>query len=222
MKNAQALKEAAAEYALQFIPEDGILGIGTGSTVNCFIERLASKKGQVEGTVASSEASAQRLRALNIPVFDLNSVPQVQCYIDGADEVNDHHQLIKGGGGAHTREKILATVAQEFICLVDASKHVATLGEFPVAVEVLPMARSHVGRSLVKLGGDPVYREGFVTDNGNLILDVYQLDLSQPAEMEQRINQIVGVVENGLFAARRADKVVMATPEGVRCLPRHH
>ena len=210
-----ALKKAAAEYALRYVTDECILGIGTGSTVNFFIEALVSLKGRIDTLVASSEASAQRLKALGFRVQDLNTVPHLDVYIDGADEANAHKQLIKGGGGALTREKILADAAKQFVCLIDESKKVDVLGDFPVAVEVLPLARSLVGRGLVKLGGDPAYREGFVSDNGNIILDVYNLDLTEPLKMEQAINQLSGVVCNGIFAQRTADILVIAGKNGI-------
>ena len=216
MKKAAAL--AALEHIRPGLERDSVIGIGTGSTANYFIDALAEIGGQIEATVASSEASAERLRSHGIPVYDLNSVDRVDVYIDGADEANHALQLIKGGGAALTREKIVAAVAEEFICICDESKLVHTLGEFPLPVEVIPMARSHVARQLVKLGGDPVYREGVVTDNGNVILDVYNFPIAAPLETEQRINQIVGVVTNGLFAHRPADLLLLGTPGGVETL----
>ena len=216
------MKQAAAEAALGRIrpqlEDDTVLGIGTGSTVNHFIDALAGIKGQIYGTVASSEASAERLRSHGIPVYDLNTVNQVDFYIDGADESNRALQLIKGGGAALTREKIIAAVARTFICIADESKLVHTLGDFPLPVEVIPMARSHVARELVKLGGDPVYREGVVTDNGNVILDVYNFPIPQPLATEQKINNITGVVTNGIFALRPADVLLLGTAEGVKTL----
>ena len=216
------MKQAAAGAALGRIrpqlEDDTVLGIGTGSTVNHFIDALAGIKGQIYGTVASSEASAERLRSHGIPVYDLNTVNQVDFYIDGADESNRALQLIKGGGAALTREKIIAAVARTFICIADESKLVHTLGDFPLPVEVIPMARSHVARELVKLGGDPVYREGVVTDNGNVILDVYNFPIPQPLATEQKINNITGVVTNGIFALRPADVLLLGTAEGVKTL----
>lgn len=216
------LKQAVAAAALAHIRPrlegDTVLGIGTGSTANCFIDALAELRGELNATVASSEASAQRLRHHGIPVLDLNAVDQVDFYIDGADEANHALQLIKGGGAALTREKIVAAVAKEFICIADDSKLVDTLGAFPLPVEVIPMARSHVARELVRLGGDPVYREGVVTDNGNVILDVYNFMIPAPLEMEKRINNITGVVTNGLFALRPADLLLLGTESGVRTL----
>ncbi len=214
----QAVASAALEYIRPKLDKDSVIGIGTGSTANCFIDFLASIRGQIDATVASSEASAQRLRNHGIPVYDLNSVNQVDFYIDGADESNSALQLIKGGGGALTREKILSAVAKEFICIADESKLVHTLGGFPLPVEVIPMARSHVARELVKLGGDPVYREGLITDNGNIILDMYHFSIEQPLAVEQKINGITGVVTNGLFAIKPADLLLLGTAEGVKTL----
>lgn len=205
----EAGKKAAAEAALDFIKDDMIVGVGTGSTVEYFINALQKVKGKIEGAVASSVATANKLKTLSIPVLDLNSVTELPIYVDGADEVNGSKQMIKGGGGALTREKIIATVAKKFICIADQSKQVDILGNFPVAVEVIPMARSYVARQLVQLGGDPVYREGFVTDNGNVILDVFNLKLLNPRLMEERMKAIVGVVESGIFAERTADVVLI-------------
>ena len=214
----QAVADAALEYIRPLLENDSVIGIGTGSTANLFIDALASVRGLVNATVASSEASAARLKSHGIPVYDLNSVNQVDFYIDGADESNAALQLIKGGGAALTREKIVAAVAARFICIADESKLVHTLGQFPLPVEVIPMARSHVARELVKLGGDPIYREGVVTDNGNVILDVYNFQIPQPLAMEQKINNITGVVTNGLFALRPADVLLLGTASGVRTL----
>ena len=214
----QAVADAALEYIRPLLENDSVIGIGTGSTANLFIDALASVKGLVNATVASSEASAARLKSHGIPVYDLNSVNQVDFYIDGADESNAALQLIKGGGAALTREKIVAAVAARFICIADESKLVHTLGQFPLPVEVIPMARSHVARELVKLGGDPIYREGVVTDNGNVILDVYNFPIPQPLAMEQKVNNITGVVTNGLFALRPADVLLLGTASGVRTL----
>lgn len=214
----QAVAEAALAYIRPLLENDSVIGIGTGSTANLFIDALASIKGLVNATVASSEASTARLKSHGIPVYDLNTVDQVDFYIDGADESNAALQLIKGGGAALTREKIVAAVAAKFICIADESKLVHTLGQFPLPVEVIPMARSHVARELVKLGGDPVYREGVVTDNGNVILDVYNFPIPQPLAMEQKINNITGVVTNGLFALRPADVLLLGTDSGVRTL----
>lgn len=213
------LKQMAAQAALSYIPRHSIVGIGTGSTVNFLIAALATNKVPLEGAVASSVASAERLKKAGIPVVELNTVGELPIYIDGADEFNQHHYLVKGGGGALTREKILATAAKQFVCIADASKQVGLLGaEFPVAVEVIPMARSFVARQIVKLGGDPVYREKFVTDNGNVILDVYNLKLLNPVEMEQKLNNIPGVVANGIFALRPADVILVANANGVATL----
>jgi ribose 5-phosphate isomerase A len=219
-----SLKRSVAEAAIKLVEprlDSGtVLGIGTGSTANLFIDGLAALAHRFDGAVASSEASAARLRENNIPVYDLNAVSRIEIYIDGADECNEALQLIKGGGAALTREKIVAAVADEFLCIADESKWVPLLGEFPLPVEVIPMARSHVARELVKLGGDPILREGVVTDNGNYILDVYNFHIPQPLAMETRINDIVGVVCNGLFAHRPADRLLLGTADGVREIKR--
>lgn len=213
------MKQAVAVAAVQQIQTDleptSIVGVGTGSTANCFIDELAKIKHLFDGAVASSEATAMRLKEHGIPVYDLNGVNQLDVYVDGADEFNDKLELIKGGGGALTREKIVAAVAKTFICIADETKRVDLLGAFPLPVEVLPMARSYVARELFKLDAQPVYREGFVTDNGNQILDIHNLEISAAVALEQKINNIVGVVTNGLFADRPADLVLMGTPEGV-------
>lgn len=209
------LKAIVAKAALIYVEDNMIIGVGTGSTVNYFIQELATIKHRIDACVASSIATEQRLREFGIPVIDLNIASELPLYIDGADEVNARHELIKGGGGALTREKIIATVATTFICIVDESKIVQNLGAFPIAVEVIPMARSFVARELVKLGGDPIYREGFITNNGHIILDVFNLNLDSPRALEDKINMIPGVVENGLFSKRLADKVLVATPNGV-------
>lgn len=215
----QQLKQEVARAALTYIEDDMILGVGTGSTVNCLIELLPQVR--LRGAVASSQVTQDKLEALGIEVMDLNFVGELDLYIDGADEVNPNLQLIKGGGGALTREKIVAAASKEFICLVDESKWVTTLGrEFPVPIEVLPQARSYVARELARLGGEPVYREGFVTDYGNVILDTYDLDVQSPSEMEARLNNIVGVVCNGIFAANQADKLLIAKQSGVETLLR--
>jgi len=214
------LKQAVAREAIKYVVEDAIVGVGTGSTANCFIDELAKMKHRIEGAVASSQASADRLKAHGIRVVDLNSVSELPVYIDGADEITEHLAMIKGGGGALTREKIVAAVAQKFICIADASKLVAVLGKFPLPVEVIPMARSHVGRELVKLGGQPALRQGFTTDNGNLILDVYGLTILKPLELEAEINNITGVVSNGLFARRGADVLLLGAVGGVRTIGR--
>ena len=204
-----ALKKQVAEAALRFVPEGEIIGVGTGSTANFFIDGLVTLKDRIKGAVASSEATAERLKQHGIEVFSLNDVGNLSVYVDGADEVNSHREMIKGGGGALTREKIVAAAAREFICIVDASKQVKRLGAFPLPVEVIPMARSYVARKIVALGGQPEYREGFVTDNGNIILDVHNLDITNPIELETTLNNIVGVVTNGLFAKRPADVVLV-------------
>ncbi|GJM07560.1 MAG: ribose-5-phosphate isomerase A [marine bacterium B5-7] len=201
-------KQQVAKAALAYLPEDGILGVGTGSTVNAFIDLLAPHKSRIEAAVASSEDTAKRLKAIGIPVIDLNVAVEVPVYIDGADEVNPLKQLIKGGGGALTREKILAACAKQFVCIVDASKQVERLGAFPLPIEVIPMARSYVAREIVKLGGDPCYREGFTTDNGNIILDLHGLSINEPIALEEALNQITGIVTCGLFAKRGADVVL--------------
>ncbi len=206
----------AAKAALQYIEDDMVVGVGTGSTVNFFIKELATIKHRIDACVSSSKATEALLRQEGIPVIDLNSVQDLPIYIDGADEVTEQGAMIKGGGGAHTREKIVAQVAEKFICIVDDSKLVKHLGNFPVAVEVIPQARSMVARKLVQLGGDPEYREGFITDNANIILDVFHLTLDEPMDMENRINQIVGVVENGIFAHRTADIILLASQDGVK------
>ncbi|MAZ77463.1 MAG: ribose 5-phosphate isomerase A [Legionellaceae bacterium] len=210
------LKKQAAEAAIEYVQYDGVIGVGTGSTVNYFIEALARVKSKIDSAVASSKATAEKLKSLGIPVVDLNVAGELSLYVDGADEIDEHFQMIKGGGGALTSEKILASVAKTFICIADESKKVDLLGAHPVAVEVLPEARSAVGRAIVKLGGDPVYREGFVTDHGNIIIDVHHLKLTTPKEMETALNAIPGVVENGIFACRRADKLLLGTPDGVQ------
>lgn len=211
----EAQKKAAALSAIDFIEPGMIIGVGSGSTVNYFIEALKQVKGKVEAAVASSEASAMRLKALSIPLLDLNTVSELPIYVDGADEINATKQMIKGGGGALTREKIVSSVAQKFICIADQTKMVETLGQFPVAIEVIPMARSYVARQIVKLGGDPIYRQGFLTDNGNIILDVYNLKVFAPLILEEKLNNIVGVVANGIFAARPADVLLLASDKGV-------
>src|SRR5688500_2248534 len=198
----------------------GIIGVGTGSTANFFIEELGRVKHKFDGAVASSEATAQRLKAHGIQVLDPNSVVQLEIYVDGADEVNRTLSMIKGGGGALTREKIVAAVSRTFVCIADESKLVDVLGRFPLPVEVIPMARSYVARELVKLGGQPEWRQGVVTDNGNWILDVYNLQIMKPVALEGEINQITGVVTNGLFARRGADVVLLGTPSGVQTMKR--
>ena len=210
------LKKMVAEAALEYVVPGTIIGIGTGSTANHFIDCLAGIKGKIDGAVASSNASAERLAAHGIPVLDLNSAGELSVYVDGADESNHHLHLIKGGGGALTREKIVAACADKFVCIADGSKLVDVLGSFPLPVEVIPMARSYVARQLIKAGGRPVWREGFITDNGNDILDVHDLDIPNPVEVENRLNQIPGVVTVGIFAQRPADVLLVSTDEGVR------
>ncbi|GAB5380882.1 MAG: ribose-5-phosphate isomerase RpiA [Aliiglaciecola sp.] len=208
-------KKAAAQTAVKFVESDSIVGVGTGSTVNYFIDALEPLKNHIQGAVSSSEASTKKLEAMGIEVFDLNSVGSFDIYVDGADEITEHKHMIKGGGAALTREKIVAACARKFVCIIDDSKQVPVLGDFPLPVEVIPMARSYVARELVKLGGDPVYRQGVITDNGNVILDVHNLTILNPVELERQINQIVGVVTNGLFADRGADYVLVGTDDGV-------
>ena len=214
----QEVAQAAFDYVRGRVGDKAVLGIGTGSTANCFIDLLAGIKAQIDATVASSEASAERLRSHGIPVLDLNAVDGVDIYIDGADEANAALELVKGGGGALTREKIVAAVAREFVCIADESKLVARLGAFPLPVEVIPMARSHVGRELLKLGADPVYRQGVLTDNGNIIIDAHGLQVLDARTLEEPINNITGVVCNGLFARRPADLLLLAGQGGVRTL----
>ena len=209
------LKKAVGWAALEYVEENTIVGVGTGSTAAHFIDALATIKHKIEGAVSSSEESTKRLKSYGIPVFELNAVDQIKVYVDGADEITPHMHMIKGGGAALTREKIIAAVADKFVCIADQSKKVDILGRFPLPVEVIPMARSHVARELVKLGGDPVWREGVVTDNGNWILDVHNLKIVNPTELEQQINMITGVVTNGLFAHRPADVCLMGTSNGV-------
>ena len=212
------MKKAAAKAALDYVETGSIIGIGTGSTANHFIDLLAGIKGKIEGTVASSNASAERLKKHGIPVLDLNAAGDLSLYVDGADESTRHLHLIKGGGGALTREKIVAAASKKFVCIADETKLVDVLGKFPLPVEVIPMARSYVARQIVKLGGQPVLREGFTTDNGNLILDVHNLKIMNPVEMEAKLNNLVGVVTNGLFAMRPADVLILGTPNGARTL----
>lgn len=217
---SDSFKKAAAEAALQYVRPGTIIGIGTGSTANFFIDALATLTNGVEGAVASSEASAARLKKHGIDVLDLNATGSLSLYVDGADEANDHLQLIKGGGGALTREKIVAAASEKFVCIADDSKRVRVLGAFPLPIEVIPMARSFVGRELVKLGGDPEYREDFVTDNGNIILDVHNLEIVDPVALETTLNQIPGVVTVGLFAIRPADVLILGTQSGVEIIER--
>jgi ribose 5-phosphate isomerase A len=212
--NQDALKELVAREALKYVEEDKVVGVGSGSTVFRFIDLLAAMKGRIEGAVAASEASAERLKKHGIRVVDLNSVTELPVYIDGADEVTANLHMIKGGGGALTREKIVAAVARKFVCIVDASKRVAVLGKFPLPVEVIPMARSHVGRELLRMGGHPELRQNFKTDNGNLVLDCHGLTLLDPAKTEAELNNVAGVVSNGIFARRPADVLLVAEPSG--------
>ena len=212
------MKKMVARAALDYVETGTIIGIGTGSTANHFIDHLAGIKGKIDGTVASSQASADRLAGHGITVLDLNSVDEISVYVDGADESNHHLHLIKGGGGALTREKIVAACSRKFVCIADESKLVDELGEFPLPVEVIPMARSYVARELVRLGGQPVYREGFTTDNGNDILDVHNLRITDPVKLEQEMNNITGVVTVGIFASRPADILLLGTQEGVRTI----
>ena len=201
-------KQASAERALDFVQDNSVVGVGTGSTVAYFIQGLGRMKSRIEGAVSSSEQSTKLLKELGIPVFDLNATGPLDLYVDGADECDTHNRLIKGGGAALTREKIIAAASKQFVCIIDPSKLVPLLGKFPVPVEVIPMARSHVAREIVKLGGQPIWRENVVTDNGNWILDVYNWQITDPVLLESQLNQIVGVVCNGLFAARKADVVI--------------
>ena len=214
----QAVAQAAADYVAQTAPAGSIIGVGTGSTANFFIDALASLKGHYKGAVASSEATRQRLEGHGFPVLDLNDVDDIPVYVDGADEIDAGLNMIKGGGGALTREKIVAAVAREFVCICDASKLVDTMGKFPLPVEVIPMAKAYVARELAQLGGRPQERAGFVTDNGNVILDVHGLQITDPKGLEARINQITGVVTNGLFAIRPANLLLLGTAEGVRTI----
>jgi ribose 5-phosphate isomerase A len=213
-----AMKQAAARAAIAHVPDDSVVGVGTGSTVNFFIEELAKIKGRIDATVSSSRASTERLKAAGIRVLDLNSVDEVAVYVDGADEITRHLTMIKGGGGALTGEKITAAVARRFVCIAEERKLVDVLGRFPLPVEVIPMARSLVGRELVRLGGHPQLREGYVTDHGNVILDVHGLNIVHPQELEATLNQIPGVVTNGLFARRPADLLLLGTAQGVQSL----
>jgi len=212
------MKKMVAQAALDYVQTGTVIGIGTGSTANHFIDSLAGIKHRIDGTVASSKASAERLKAHGIPVLDLNSVDEISVYIDGADESNHHLHLIKGGGGALTREKIVAAASRKFVCIADESKLVDILGAFPLPIEVIPMARSYVARELVKLGGQPVYREGYTTDNGNIILDVHNLQIMEPVRLEEDLNNIPGVVTVGIFARRPADVLLLGTREGVKTL----
>jgi ribose 5-phosphate isomerase A len=212
------LKLAVAKAAIAYIPEDCIVGVGTGSTANFFIDELGKIKNRIRGAVASSEASAKRLKGHGIEVLSLNDVSELPVYVDGADEITRHMHMIKGGGGALTREKIVAAASKKFICVCDASKLVDVLGKFPLPVEVIPMARSYVAREIVKLGGHPKLREGFTTDNGNIILDVHGLQILNPVELETNFNHLTGVVTNGLFARRGADVLLLGTASGVQTI----
>jgi len=218
--NQDEMKQAVAKAAIAHVPDDGVIGVGTGSTANYFIAELGKIKHRIDAAVASSEASAKRLKDLGIRVVELNGVKELPVYVDGADEVTRHLAMIKGGGAALTREKIVAAVAKKFVCIADHSKLVDVLGKFPLPVEVIPMARSHVARELVRLGGHPEWREKVVTDNGNVILDVRGLSILNPAELETAINQIAGVVTNGLFARRGADVLLLGTENGVESIKR--
>ncbi len=220
MTDQNQLKQRVAEAALQYVPEDSIIGVGTGSTVNCFIDALAGIKDRIRGAVSSSEVSTERMRAHGIEVFDLNNTGPLSVYIDGADEVDPNLRLTKGGGGALTREKIVAAASDRFICIVDESKRVRVLGEFPLPVEVIPMARSLVARHLVGMGGRPELREGFITDNGNVILDVHGLKITDPLALERAINNLAGVVCCGIFAQQQADVVLVGKADGVDTLQR--
>jgi len=213
------MKQAVARAAVEYV-RNGIIGVGTGSTANYFIDALAEVKGRIDGAVASSETTASRLKSHGIPVLDLNNAGELEVYVDGADEITEHFAMIKGGGGALTREKIVAACSKKFICIADESKRVPMLGQFPLPIEVIPMARSYVARELVKLGGQPRLREGFTTDNGNVILDVYGLSIVDPVSLETAINQLVGVVTNGLFARRGADILLLGTTSGVKTYSR--
>ncbi|SKC33268.1 Ribose-5-phosphate isomerase A [Photobacterium piscicola] len=212
------MKKAAGWAALEYVTKNSIVGVGTGSTVNHFIDALATRKEEIKGAVSSSVASTERLEQIGIKVFDANDVASLDIYVDGADEINAEFDMIKGGGAALTREKIVAAIAEKFICIVDNTKQVDVLGQFPLPVEVIPMARSFIGRELVKLGGDPVYREGVITDNGNIILDVYNMAIADPKAMEDSINALPGVVTVGLFAHRGADVLIVGSPEGTKII----
>ncbi|MFP3875048.1 MAG: ribose-5-phosphate isomerase RpiA [Thiohalophilus sp.] len=212
------LKQLVAQAAIEYVVPGTIIGVGTGSTANLFIDELARIKGKIDGTVASSVASAERLKGHGIPVYDLNAVDGISVYVDGADEANEHLQLVKGGGGALTREKIVAAASEKFVCIADESKLVGVLGAFPLPVEVIPMARSLVARQIVKLGGEPVLRQDFTTDNGNIILDVHNLEIMEAVKLEQTLNNLAGVVTNGLFAMRPADVLLLGTKDGVKTM----
>lgn len=210
------MKKEAGWAALKYVEKGSIVGVGTGSTVNHFIDALGTKKDDIKGAVSSSEASTEKLKALGIEVFDCNDVEKLDIYVDGADEINGTRDMIKGGGAALTREKIVAAISDKFVCIVDNTKAVEVLGKFPLPVEVIPMARAYVARELANLGGEPVYREGVITDNGNAILDVHNMQITEPKIMEDKINAIAGVVTVGLFAHRGADIIITGTPEGAK------
>ena len=212
------LKQAVAREAIRYVVDDAVIGVGSGSTANFFIDELAKMKNRIAGAVASSEKTAERLKRHGIRLLDLNGVNELPVYIDGADEITEHLAMIKGGGGALTREKIVSAVAKKFVCIADESKLVPVLGKFPLPVEVIPMARAYVGRQMVRLGGQPKLREGFTTDNGNMVLDVWGLSILNPVELETAINNVTGVVTNGLFARRGADVLLLGTKNGVRTL----
>jgi ribose 5-phosphate isomerase A len=216
--NQDEMKKVAAQAAIEYLPDGGVIGVGTGSTVNHFIDLIAPLKHKFEGAVSSSEASTERMKAHGIPVFDLNDVGDLEIYVDGADESNKQLHLIKGGGGALTREKIVAAASKKFVCIADESKLVDVLGDFSLPVEVIPMARSYVAREIVKLGGTPVWRENFITDNGNVILDVQNLKIREPVKFEETLNHITGVVTNGLFARRPADVLILGTTNGAKTI----
>jgi ribose 5-phosphate isomerase A len=211
-------KKEVAKAATGYIENDSIVGVGTGSTVNFFIDELAKIKGRIEGAVSSSLASEELLKQHHIPILSLNNVIEIPVYVDGADEATEHRHLIKGGGGALTREKIVAAASKQFICIIDDSKMAPTLGEFPLPIEVIPMAQSYVARQISKLGGQPQLRQNFITDNGNIILDVHNMKIDNPVKLEQELNQIVGIVTNGLFAQRSADILLIANDDGVKTL----
>ena len=212
------MKQAAAEAAIRYVEDGSVVGVGTGSTADFFITALGKIRHRIDGAVASSESTAQKLKALGIAVYDLNGVKDLPLYVDGADEITSHLAMIKGGGGALTREKIVAAVARKFVCIADQSKLVDVLGKFPLPVEVVSMARSYVAREIVKLGGQPAWRQGFTTDNGNLILDIHNMSITKPMELEAALNQIVGVVSNGLFARRGADVLLLGTADDVKTI----
>ena len=210
------MKQKAAEAALEYVIPDEIVGVGTGSTVNFFIDALAGIKNKIDGAVSSSEASTERMKAHGIKVYDLNEVSNIEVYIDGADESDHYLNLIKGGGGALTREKIIAGASKKFVCIADESKLVDVMGKFPLPIEVIPMARSYIAREIVKIGGRPVWREGFVTDNGNDILDVHDLEITEPMKLENELNKLPGIVTVGIFANRPADVLILGTPQGAK------